>query len=152
VVLKPTDDSDDETIHVSPLMIEPLNSDFDGDCAYCNILVYKKYNNQMILNRIHISEFDKYFKVEFENIVTRSNGTSFKNYKVLDEVYTNSIDMDGNIDFKRITHWSIHENLNMYKIERKNRSKYGHNIKKLWVSDNHSLVVFDSEQETLKKL
>jgi hypothetical protein len=31
VELEPTDDPDDETIHVSPLFLEPLNADLDGD-------------------------------------------------------------------------------------------------------------------------
>lgn len=31
VELEPTDDDSDETIHLSPLMIEPFNADFDGD-------------------------------------------------------------------------------------------------------------------------
>jgi len=31
VLIEPTDDSDDETIHVSPLFLEPLNADLDGD-------------------------------------------------------------------------------------------------------------------------
>jgi len=33
VQLEPTDDEDDETIHVSPLFLEPLNMDCDGDTA-----------------------------------------------------------------------------------------------------------------------
>ncbi len=31
VELEPTDDDSDETIHLSPLLIEPFNADFDGD-------------------------------------------------------------------------------------------------------------------------
>jgi len=31
VELEPTDDANDETIHVSPLFLEPLNADLDGD-------------------------------------------------------------------------------------------------------------------------
>ncbi|MCK9439421.1 MAG: hypothetical protein WC188_04690 [Candidatus Caldatribacteriota bacterium] len=153
VQLEPIDDLDDETIHVSPLFLEPLNMDIDGDCAYCNVILYKKYEDKLLLNKIHISEFDKYITVEFEGIVTRSDGTSFKNYKVLDEIYTKAINIEtGSIDLKQITHWSIHENLNMYKIERKKNSGYIHNIKNLYISDNHSLVVFDRFNENILKL
>ncbi len=31
VLIEPTDDDDDETIHVSPTFLEPLNADLDGD-------------------------------------------------------------------------------------------------------------------------
>jgi len=31
VIVEPTDDDDDETIHVSPTFLEPLNADLDGD-------------------------------------------------------------------------------------------------------------------------
>lgn len=36
--MEPTDDPDDETIHVSPLFLEPLNMDADGDTAALYIL------------------------------------------------------------------------------------------------------------------
>ena len=38
VELIPTDDLDDETIHVSPLFLEPLNMDADGDTAAIYII------------------------------------------------------------------------------------------------------------------
>ncbi len=38
VELEPTDDLDDETIHVSPLFLEPLNMDADGDTSALYIL------------------------------------------------------------------------------------------------------------------
>lgn len=38
VEIIPTDDPDDETIHVSPLFLEPLNMDADGDTAALYIL------------------------------------------------------------------------------------------------------------------
>lgn len=38
VELEPTDDFDDETIHVSPLFLEPLNADLDGDTVALYIL------------------------------------------------------------------------------------------------------------------
>ncbi len=38
VQLEPTDDEDDETIHVSPLFLEPLNMDCDGDTAAIYII------------------------------------------------------------------------------------------------------------------
>lgn len=38
VEITPTDDDDDETIHVSPLFLEPLNMDCDGDTAALYVL------------------------------------------------------------------------------------------------------------------
>jgi hypothetical protein len=38
VLIEPTDDSEDETIHVSPSFLEPLNMDADGDTAALYII------------------------------------------------------------------------------------------------------------------
>jgi DNA-directed RNA polymerase beta' subunit len=38
VLIEPTDDSEDETIHVSPSFLEPLNADLDGDTVALYII------------------------------------------------------------------------------------------------------------------
>lgn len=142
------------TLMVHPLICNTYNSDFDGDSCKSLVLLYlHDIHRTSIPIRIEIEDFDKHFKVEKISEKTKDNGVIVENYKVLDEVYVDAIDNNtGNIAKKKITNWSIHKNLNMYKIERKAKVTQCSDIKDLWVSDNHSLVVFDKKDQLLKRL
>ena len=141
-----------ETLDINPLACGGFGADFDGDTTYCFLRVYKRSHNRYIPMRVHISEFDKHFKCELEGESCNGDtGILIKNFNVLDNVYCQAINSDGNIKYKKITHWSIHENLDMFSINRKKRNCLIGDIKELWVSKDHSLVVIDSETKQIVK-
>ena len=124
----------------------------DGDCSINNILLHYYKDNLLQNKHLHISEFDKNFKCELEFEKTNNKGVVVKNYKVLENVYINSIDQTtGDNKLNKITHWSIHENLNMYRFKKRkyNRIKQ---ISKLHVSDDHSIIVYDKLNSDIKKI
>jgi len=63
------------------------------------------------------------------------------------ELYADAIDIEtGKVEPKRVLGYTIHRNLDMYKItDTKNR------FKPFWVSEDHSLIVYDNEQRRLLK-
>lgn len=64
------------------------------------------------------------------------------------EIYIPSINIEtGEIEEKRITQYTIHKNLTMYRIEDpENR------FKTFWVSDDHSMIVIDKRDKNIKKI
>ena len=86
----------------------------------------------------------------FEKIetTTKSNGVVVTKFKPNIEVYIKSINLKtGDVSDKLITEYSKHENIKMYKVhDLKNRFKDFH------VSEDHSLIVFESTTQTYKKL
>jgi len=144
----PIDDDDDETIRLNPLFVEPLNADFDGDCVLSSILICQND----IYKILHISEFNKHVKLEFIGTKEKENGVIVDNYKVLDDVYIPAISEDANIEYKKITNWSIHRNLKMFDIKVRNKITGTHQFQPISVSENHSLVVFDKKLKKIVKM
>lgn len=141
-----------ETLDINPLACGGFGADFDGDTTYCFLRVYKRDHNRYVPKRIHISEFDKQFKCELDGESCNGDtGVLIKNFNVLDNVYCQAISSNGNIKYKKITHWSIHENLDMFSINRKKRNCLIGDIKELWVSKDHSLVAIDTETQQITK-
>jgi len=99
---------------IHPATVSGYGADFDGDCLYSYVVLYTLKNEKYESIRLHISEFDKHFKCKFLNEKCREDGVIIKNYTVLDDVYCRSINKNGDIEFKKITNWSVHENLKMY--------------------------------------
>ena len=65
VLVEPTDDPDDETIHVSSLFLEPLNADLDGDTVALymihDLAALKECEEKAFLrNTIHYDQNDNY--------------------------------------------------------------------------------------------
>ena len=83
------------------------------------------------------------YKIKF-----KANGIIIKKYHPNPDydIYIDAIDIEtGIIDKKKIIEYSIHENLTMYKIESKLFNTF-------WVSDDHSLIVFDKKDSKLLKI
>ncbi|RLF27439.1 MAG: hypothetical protein DRN14_05420, partial [Thermoplasmata archaeon] len=82
-------------------------------------------------------------------IYTHSKG-NVDYYKVnpLVEIYVDAIDLEtGKIEPKRVLGYTIHRDLDMYKVtDTKNR------FKPFWVSEDHSLIAYDNEQNKLLKV
>lgn len=101
---------------------------------------------------IHISEFKDLCKCVLNKEYKSKNGANVTDYNVLDEVYINAIDINtGQIEKKRVTNWSIHENLRMWDIKKRNRNSLIPSIGEFKVSEDHSLIVLDMEEETIKR-
>ena len=80
------------------------------------------------------------------------NGANVTDYNVLDKVYINAIDINtGQIEKKRVTNWSIHDNLKMWDIKKRNRNSLIPSVGEFKVSEDHSLIVLDMEEETIKR-
>lgn len=144
---------DGNTIEIFPPSVKGFGADFDGDSSYSFISTYDKLNNNLLEpRRLHISEFDKIYNCKIKDEKYKDD-KHIKNYDVQDEVWIYSIDQQtGDIKKKKIINWSIHENLEMYKIERKKRNSIISDVKDLWVSSDHSMVVYNKENGLLERL
>ena len=64
------------------------------------------------------------------------------------EIYVDAIDVNsGNIDKKKVLQYTIHRNLRMYKI-----SDLQHRFEDFWVSDDHSLIVYNGRKQKLERI
>jgi hypothetical protein len=141
-------------IEVHPVTTSSYGADFDGDSCNCFIPIYIQRSSKGIIEvvRVHISQLNCHFNVKLESKKVKSDGRIIKNYKVLDEIFIPAInESNGETELKRITHWSIHENLKMYYLSRKKKNGLINDVKDLWVSDNHSMVVYDEETQEIIK-
>ena len=79
---------------------------------------------------------------------TKSNGVKVSKYKPNTDIYINAIDINtGHIKEKKITEYSVHENLKMYRVESLNNQ-----FKTFWVSDNHSLIAYNFSTKEYSKI
>ncbi len=133
-----------DTMLMSTTQVGVHNADFDGDCTILSI--YYEKNNK--LNKIHISEFLENENFEFVSKQEKSNGIVVSKYKPIDELFIKSIDPEtGFIENKKISQYSIHENIDMYKIkDKKNR------FEEFWSSYDHSLTIYDKMDDKIKKM
>lgn len=142
-------DRDSLVIKLNPLDCPRLGGDFDGDSLVSRINLILPDNK---IKNIHISEFKDVCNCEKNNTYTSKNGATVTDYTVLDDVYINAIDINtGQIEKKRVTNWSIHENLRMWDIKKRNRNSLIPTIGEFKVSEDHSLIVLDMEEETIKR-
>lgn len=104
------------------------------------------------IKNIHISEFKDVCKCVLNKKYKNKNGAIVTDYTVLDDVYIDAIDINtGNIQKKKITNWSVHENLKMWDIKKRNRNSLIPSVGEFKVSEDHSLIVLDMEEETIKR-
>jgi hypothetical protein len=142
----------ENTIEIHPLACGGFGADFDGDTSYCFIRVYEFKDDNYIPIRLHISDFNKLFNCELVYEKVNENGKIIKNFIVIDNIYCLAINEFGDIDYKKITHWSIHENLNFFSLNRRKSNSLIGDIKELWISDNHSIVAIDSDTGIVGKI
>ena len=142
-------DRDSLVIKLNPLDCPRLGGDFDGDSIVARISLL--LSNGKTKN-IHISEFKDLCKCVLNKEYKSKNGANVTDYNVLDKVYINAIDINaGQIEKKIVTNWSIHENLRMWDIKKRNRNSLIPSIGEFKVSEDHSLIVLDMEEETIKR-
>jgi len=140
------------TMEVHPAASVKYGFDFDGDSSYCFLRLYRRENENYIPMRIHISDFCKQFRCELEYEKRKNGGRVVKNYSVLDEIFCQAINNDGKIEYKKISHWSIHENIKMFSVNRRKKNTLIGDVKELWISNNHSVVAIDYNQDEIRKV
>jgi hypothetical protein len=93
----------------------------------------------------HISEFKN---SDLFEIIYEKEKKNISHYKPLKKLYIDAINLEnGNQERKLIQDYSEHRNLKMYKIsDSQNRFKDFH------VSDDHSLIIYDSLKDTYEKI
>lgn len=132
------------TIQIHPMICHPFNADFDGDSF--NGVIELNIGGQT--SKIDISKLQNR-KDLFISYKTKrkENGIIVTKYKPVNEdIKIKAIDTKtGNIDYKKITDYSVHENIDMYKIhDDENRFKDFH------ASYDHSLIVYDENEQEIK--
>jgi len=162
---------DGDTLRLNTLSTGGHNADFDGDSVYSNIEYYIGDDENKIKIISHISEFPKYVKCIEENqngnnnkLTTSQNNINqnkktnqeysetiqnkvITKYQILENAYINSIDpKTGDHKLKKIVQFSVHENLNMYKISDREKR-----FDDFWSSSDHSLIVFNEEKDEIEK-
>ena len=136
-------------IKLNPLDCPRLGADFDGDSLVSRINLILPNNK---IKNIHISEFKDVCKCKKINTHTSKNGATVTDYNVLDDVYIDAIDINnGDIQKKKITNWSVHEHLKIWDIKKRNRNYLIPTIGEFKVSEDHSLIVLDMENESIKR-
>lgn len=142
-------DRDSLVIKLNPLDCPRLGGDFDGDSLVSRINLILPDNK---IKNIHISEFKDICNCEKNNTYTSKNGATVTDYNVLDDVYIDAIDINnGDIQKKKITNWSVHEHLKIWDIKKHNRNSLIPTIGEFKVSEDHSLIVLDMENESIKR-
>ncbi len=134
----------DKVIKIHPLVTGPLNADHDGDSLFAFVSIKSK--NKLI--NTHMEDVLTLDLFEFKSEKTKTNGIKVKKYSPKEEVTIKSIDPNtGKTDWKQISEFSVHENLNMYSIEDPKKR-----FERFWSSEDHSLIVFDETDNKIKKI
>jgi hypothetical protein len=148
---------DGYTMDIHPCITGQFGADFDGDTVRCRFRC-TCIRDEKKTGQIYESEVS----CQLEDLIDESNAFEFKSKKITNSgvtvtkfvpksdytLYTDSINIDsGKTESKEITEYSIHENIDLYKIsDTKNR------FEEFWASSDHSLIVYDDEDQTIKKI
>jgi hypothetical protein len=132
------------TIQVCTLQVGGFNADFDGDSCL-SFITYTKFEQN---KKCHISELitkEDFVKIEE---IEKPNKIIVTKYKPVQDIFIKSINpKTGIIEDKKITEYSKHENIGMYKIhDKQNR------FEDFWSSYDHSLIIYDEDKQEIRKI
>lgn len=134
------------TIRIHPLIVSPFNADFDGDSADCIVKITKSGSQEEQV--LELKDILDNFKFEEISSKVKQNNVKVIKYKPLEVLEINSINVNnGKTELKEIKEFSVHENLEMFKIN-DNRDRF----KDFWVSYDHSLIVYDEIEQKIKSI
>lgn len=129
-------------IYIHPLVCSGFNADFDGDSLYASINLTRE-NGTCITKHISELKDTNMFKVNPEK-----EKENISHYDPTEELHIDAISLeDGTIAKKKVLDYSEHRNLSMYKIH----DPQG-NFEDFWVSDDHSLIVYDENVDKYLKI
>jgi hypothetical protein len=132
------------TLLLNTLICPSLNADFDGDCVICDIK-YLKNNEE---KKCKIEDLLDNEKFVFKNNKIKENGSIIEKYKPIDDLYILAISTEtSDISYKKITEFSIHYNLDMFKVKDPKER-----FKEFFVSSDHSLIIYDEIDDKIKKI
>ncbi len=136
------------TLQLSTMRTGGHNADFDGDSYNGNINIYVNDNKV----KMHIKDFENSNLIYRTNNKIKDNGIEVIEYKIKDDVdidiKVQAIDPNtGNVMKKKITDFSVHKNIDMYKIsDKQNRFEEFH------ASYDHSLIIYDENLKEIRKV
>lgn len=135
-----------DAIRLFPSQIQGFGADFDGDTLICKVLL--KINN--IEKEIHIKDIVHEPYITFKEEIVKENNLIIKKYNINETVdlQIKSINIEtGETEWKQITEYSEHFNLEMYKIEDSKKR-----FETFWSSSDHSLLVYNSKEDIIEKV
>ncbi len=134
------------SIQMSTTTVGIFNCDFDGDTMLSLIRILMDGEKEQIIN-IKDLEFSGYFELK-EIKKYKQNHKIVTKFRPLKDIFIKSINTKtGEINNKKITEYSKHENIKMYKInDPKNR------FEDFWSSYDHSLIVYDENIDKIIKI
>jgi hypothetical protein len=145
-VLVKVREEDSNVVQIFPSSVKGFNADFDGDSLKCKVLL----NIESVEKEINIEDVVNEPYIKFKNETIKQNGVKITKYDVDKNVNLKlkSINKDtGSISLNKVTEYSKHENLEMYKIEdRKKR------FETFWSSSDHSLLVYNPKEDIIEKV
>ena len=120
-----------------------LGADCDGD-SILGIIKIKRNNK---IKKLNIKKLPRVLSCTLYDSDTKNTGIVVEKYKVDELVEIESINKQtGLITWEPITEFSIHKNIEMYKIK-SNKKQF----KKFWASSDHSLIIYDKVQNKIRE-
>lgn len=120
-----------------------FNADFDGDSILG--IVSLKIDDKETSHDMKDLEFSNLF---IHRETTEKNEKIITKFDPVKDVSIKAIDPNTGVsEFKKITEYSKHENLKMFKIEDSKER-----FKTFWSSEDHSLLVYDENKKIIEKI
>lgn len=134
---------DGDVIRISPVMVSGWNADFDGDTCRVECRIKDKDGLEIIHTHIENLKDSELFE-----IIPEKEKENVSHYRPLKEMYIDAINIEnGDQELKLVQDYSEHRNVTFYKIsDPENRFKEFH------VSDDHSLIIYDSIKDSYEKI
>ncbi|MCF7927039.1 MAG: hypothetical protein K9L74_05640 [Candidatus Izimaplasma sp.] len=135
---------DGNVIRIPTTVVGGFGADFDGDSIKSNIFIFNINENNLLKYKLEDLKHSKLFKL---------NGTKEKNTGIIVEKYEPQEDLEiesinpktGEISYNKITEYSVHKNVDLYKISNKNFETF-------WASSDHSMIIYDEIDKEIKKI
>lgn len=145
--------TDGSTIEIHPCATGGFGADFDGDSVWgrirCDVVIGSTIseNHNKLEKELDLCDF---LNLMSDYLVFKEKKNNITKYNIKEDVkiFIKSINIEtGIISDKEIIEFSIHDNLNMYKLKDKNER-----FESFWVSTDHSLIIYDEKENCIKKI
>jgi len=134
----------DNVVKLNPYVLSGYNADFDGDSIVADVNLF--IDGQALTVAIEDLEHHD-FTIPKEQKVT-DKGVHVSKFSLSKDVFIDAISIEtGETGKKKITEFSKHENIDLYKIEDTKER-----FKAFWASSDHSLLVYDEATDAILKI
>lgn len=144
------------TIQIHPMVCPPFNADYDGDSFLgrvninfpCDKAESMNVNSNSPLLTIDVRDLQYDSKLfTFESEKTNDDGVTVKTYTPNEDMEIMAIDREtGNYEPKKILNYTVHENINMYKV-----NDPSGRFDTFWASEDHSLLVYNENTGNIER-